>query len=130
MKRIIKDILLGIVIIIVITIFEFIVTIPFGDLPEQIDNAQWAIIINRELLLTALPAMFTTCIFSWLLKTKSKGDSIQKGIVWTCMIALNYMLIGIGNGNFGLIFGRIGIYVLLACAFLGTFIYAKMKNLR
>ena len=104
-------------------------TIPFGEVSEEIDTVKWANMINLELLLTALPAAVTTLVFSWLLKTKSKSDTIRKGIIWTSLIALNYILIGIGNNNIGLIFGQIGIYVLLAGAFAGTFIYVKIKHL-
>ncbi|MCE5222028.1 MAG: hypothetical protein LLF98_12450 [Clostridium sp.] len=129
MKGFIKDVLYGIVIIIVITILEFIVTIPFGEVSEEIDNVKWASMINLELLLTALPATVTTLVFAWLLKTKSKADALKKGIIWTSILALNYILIGIGNNNIRLIFGKIGIYVLLACAFAGTFIYVKIKHL-
>lgn len=46
------------------------------------------------------------------------------------MLALNYIVIGFGNDNLPLIFGAIGIYVLLLCAFAGPILYAKIKNFR
>lgn len=47
MKRVmIKDILFGVLIVIVITILEFIVTIPIGEPAEQIDKEAWENIIN------------------------------------------------------------------------------------
>jgi len=129
LKTIIKDALFGILIIIVITILEFIITIPFGEPVEQIDRTMLANFINRELLLTALPAFLTTFVFAGLLKTKIKADSIRRGIIWAGILALNYILIGIGNDNFELIFSKIGIYVLLACSFAGPVLYAKVKHL-
>ena len=129
MKIITKDALFGLLIIIVITILEFIVTIPFGEPAQEFTSEVWAKFINRELLLTALPAALTTFIFTGRLKTKSKADAIRRGIIWSIILALNYMIIGIGNNNFELIFGEIGIYVLLACTFAGPVIYTKVKQL-
>lgn len=87
MKRVVlKDVLFGVLIIIVITILEFIVTILIQEPIEQIDMETWANIINRELLLTALPAFFTTFFFTWKLKTKSKSNAIKRGVIWTVVI--------------------------------------------
>jgi len=129
MKRIIKDALFGLLIIIAVTVLEFIVTIPFGEPAQQITGEAWSEIIDRELLLTSLPAALTTFAFTGFLKTKSKADAIRRGIIWIIMLVLNYTLIGIGNKNFNLIFGGIGIYVLLVCAFIGPVIFAKIKHL-
>ncbi len=45
------------------------------------------------------------------------------------MLVLYYVLIGLGNENLLDIFRTIGIYVLLACAFAGPIIYAKIRHL-
>ncbi|NTW72909.1 MAG: hypothetical protein HGA49_11805 [Eubacteriaceae bacterium] len=129
MKNIVKDVLFGVLVVIVITILEFIVTIPFGLPAESIDREMWANFISRELLVTALPAFLTTTFFAWRLKTKSNSDALRKGLIWTAIIALNFVIIGLGNDNLGLIFGKIGIYVLLACAFAGPVLYSKVKRL-
>ncbi len=130
MKKVIKDILFGILIIVATLIFEFIVTIPFTEVASESDRARWAFLINRELLLTALPAALITCIFAWLLKTKSRKDALRRGIIWASVLALYYILISIGNGCFDLMFGTIGVYALLVCAFGGTVIYSVIKRLR
>lgn len=130
MKKVIKDLLFGVLIILVILIFEFIITIPFAEVASESDRARWAFLINRELLLTALPAALITYTFNWLLKTKSRKDALRRGIIWTGMLALYYILISIGNGSFDLMFGTIGAYVLLVCAFGGTVIYSVLKRLR
>jgi len=130
MKRVmIKDVLFGVLIIIVITFLEFIVTIPIGEPLEEADTKTWASIINRELLLTALPVFFTTFFFTWKLNTKSKSDAVRRGVIWTVIITLYYMIIGLGNNNFQLIFGKIGIYILIACSFAGPVFYIKIKKL-
>lgn len=130
MKRVIKDLLFGVLIIVVTLVFEFIVTLPFVEVASESDRARWAFLINRELLLTALPAALITYTFAWLLKTKSRKDALCRGIIWTCILALYYILISIGNGCFDLMFGTIGVYVLLICAFAGTVIYSVLKRLR
>lgn len=130
MKKVIKDLLFGVLIIVVILIFEFIVTIPFTEVASESDRVRWAFLINRELLMTALPAALITYTFTWLLKTKSRKDALRRGIIWTCILALYYILISFGNGSFDLMFGNIGVYALLVCAFSGTMIYSVIKRLR
>lgn len=130
MKKVIKDLLFGVLIIMVTLIFEFIVTIPFTEIASEGDRARWAFLINRELLLTALPVALITYTFTWLLKTKSRKDALRRGIIWTCILALYYILISIENGSFDLMFGTIGVYALLVCAFAGTVIYSALKRLR
>jgi len=129
MKKIIKDLLFGVLIIVVTLIFEFIVTIPFSEVASESDRARWGFLLNRELLLTALPAALITFTFSWLLKTNTKKDALRRGIIWTGILALYYILISIGNGSFDLMFGNIGVYLLLACAFAGPLIYSALKHL-
>jgi hypothetical protein len=128
MKKILIDILFGFVVITVVTIFEFLVTLPFGD-PGDLSSEGYSSFINQELLLTALPAAFTTFTLTWLLKTKNVSNSLRKSIVWTTMLALSFLFIGLGNGNLLEIFLTIGIYVLLAFTFAGPIIYAKIKHL-
>ena len=130
MKKVIKDLLFGVLIIVITLIFEFIVTIPFTEMADESDRARWAFLISRELLLTALPAALITFTFAWLLKTKIKKDALQRGIIWTCVLALYYIIISIGNGTFNLMFSTIGVYVLLSCAYGGTVIYSIFKRLQ
>lgn len=129
MKNILIDVLFGIIAIIIVTIFEFLVTIPFGEPGEQIPGGASSF-INRELLLTALPAAITTFLLAWLLKTKVKSDSLRRAIIWTLMLALYYIFVGLGNNNLSEIFLNVGIYILLCCAFVGPIVYAKIKHLQ
>lgn len=129
MKQIMIDILFGIFTIIVVTIFEFLVTLPFGN-PGELSKEGYSYLVNREFLLTALPAAVVTFMFAWLLKTKHKSDSIRRAFIWTIMVALYYVLIGLGNNNLQELFITIGIYVMLVCTFAGPIIYAKIKHLR
>jgi hypothetical protein len=127
MKKMLIDILLGFAVVIVVTIFEFLVTLPFGD-PGELSPEGYSTFINRELLLTALPAALTTFILTWVLHTKITTDLLRRAVVWTSMIALSYVFIGLGNDNLLEIFRTIGIYVLLASAFAGPIIYFFIKH--
>ena len=75
MKKIIKNLLCGVLIIVVTLIFEFIVTIPFTEVASESDRARWAFLINRELLLSSILAALITYTFTWLLKTESRKDA-------------------------------------------------------
>jgi len=130
MKSIVKDVLFGVLIVIVITLLEFLVTIPFGLPAEGMNQDEYGQFISRELLITAIPAFFTTFVFAFLLKTKTKAEAIQKAVFWASILCVNYFIIGLGNDNLGLIFGTIGVYVLLVCAFAGPIVYAKVKHLK
>lgn len=129
MKSVVKDFLFGILVLITITILEFIVTIPFGYPGDQIGREEWGAIINRELLLTAVPGFLTTYVFAMLLKTKSRADAMQKAVFWASILCINFLIIGIGNDNLDLIFGTVGIYVLLVCTFAGPIAYSFVKRL-
>lgn len=127
MKTTVKDIVMGILIIILTTVAEFIVTLPFGT-PGDIDSATLTKFINRELLLTALPAGLVTFVFAHLLKTTTQQVALRRSITWTVMILLNFLLIGIGNQNLAQIFGTPGIYALLAFAFAGPLVYSWVTS--
>lgn len=129
MKTIIKDILFGLLIIVVTLIFEFVVTIPFTEVADDANRARWAFLINRELLLTALPAALITFAFTRLLKTSRRSDAWRRGIIWTSVLALYYFLISLGNQSFDLMFGNIGVYILLVCALAGPIVFALIKRL-
>ena len=129
MSKTIRDILFGFVVLLVIILLEFIVTIPFGTVGEQATRAEFSAIMNREFLLTAIPAAAVTYIFTAVRKTRTRAEAFQHSVIWTLMIFLMYFLMGLGNNNLGEIFSTIGIYVLLAAAFAGPIIYSKINHL-
>jgi hypothetical protein len=109
MKKIVKDILVGFLIVVVITLCEFLVTIPFG-LPDLYTRAEFIEFMSREFLLTSLPALFVTYGFAWLLKTKTLKEAIQRSFIWTALVLINFVIIGLGNNNITEIFGSYGIF--------------------
>ena len=129
MKQVAKDALFGMLVFVAVMACEFIVTLPFGETAYESDRSGWAMLINREFLMTALPAVFVTFAFSFLLKTKSRKEAIRRGMAWTGVFVLMYILTGIGNHDLYLIFGTAGVYVLLACVFSGPVLYSAMRHL-
>jgi membrane protease YdiL (CAAX protease family) len=130
--KIIKDALIGAAIIIIITVLEFLVTVPFlsGPLPENLTDADWKALINMELLLTAIPAGMTTFFFAWVLKTRNRVDAQRRSLVWGGMGFFNYMFIGFVNGNLHLIFGSPGVYVLTLAMLAGPMLYYYIHQKR
>jgi len=129
MKKIVKDILYGFLIVVVITLCEFLVTIPFG-LPDLNSRAELVEFMSREFLLTSLPALFVTYGFAWLLKTKTMKEAIQRSVIWTAMVLLNFVIIGLGNNNLTEIFGSYGIVVLLVCTFVGPILFVRLNIMK
>jgi hypothetical protein len=123
--KIVKDALFGAAIVIIITILEFLVTVPFfsGPFPDTMTDADWKRLINMELLLTVVPAGITTFFFAWILKTRSREDARRRALVWGGMGFFNYMFIGFTNGNLHLIFGGLGVYALTAAMLAGPLLY-------
>lgn len=128
MNKTIKDILFGFVVLLTIILMEFIVTIPFGLTGEEMTSAEFSAIMNREFLLTAIPAAVVTFIFAAVRKTRTQAEALQRSIIWTLMVFLMYFLMGMGNNNLGEIFSTPGIYVLLAATFAGPLIYARINH--
>ena len=130
--KIVKDALFGAAIIIIVTILEFAVTVPFisGPFPENMTDADWRALINMELLLTAIPAGMTTFVFAWIRKTHSFEDARRRALVWGGMGFFNYMFIGFTNGNLHLIFGSPGVYVLTLCMLGGPMLYYYIHQKR
>jgi len=128
MNKYLKVSLYGVLVIVLVTIGEFLVTLPFGDYMMG-DVATMAQKINLELLLAALPALLVTALCAWLMKTKTMLEAIERGVLWMVMLAVNYAVIGVGNANFWMIFGSVGFYALLTCALVGPLVYAKLKRL-
>lgn len=131
MKEVLKTLLFGLLSIISITIFEFLVTLPLGSPWDtnksfEVSNDVYKHYLNIEFILTALPAG-VVIFFILKLSKSSYVSSMKKGTLWTVMLCVNYVLIGIGNDNLTVIFSTFGIYVLFLCCLIGAFIY-KILN--
>lgn len=126
MIKVIKDVLFGFLVLIATIFAEFLMTIPFG-LAGGMEGENFTAFMNREFLITAIPAGLITFLFAWLTKTNTWSDALRKSIIWTLMIGLYFLLVGMGNGNIAELFGAYGLYLLFLCAFFGPLIFAKLK---
>jgi hypothetical protein len=86
--------------------------------------------VDFDAVIITPPTPHTYRSLPWLLKTKSRRDAFKKSVIWTLIISLSYLAIGVGNGVLGDLFSTIGIYVLLVCAFAGPLAYAGVKRLK
>ena len=127
MKAIIKDVLSGLLIFVLIMVLEFAVTLPFGE-PGG-GSGDLAAYLNREFLLTAIPAAILTYTAAMVTKIPTIYSAYRKSIIWTAVVLGLYTIIAVGNDNLGPIFGSYGFYLLLLGVFLGPVLYAKFKRL-
>jgi hypothetical protein len=129
MKKIAKDVLHSILILLVIIILDIMFTRPF-DLPWKTSSEDYINFMNRELLFTAFPVGLVTFVFEWQLKTQNKYDAIRRSIIWTIVIFLNYFHMGSENSKLEELYSTYGLYVLLIYSFAGPLIYVKLNNLK
>jgi Fe2+ transport system protein B len=127
MKAIIKDVLSGLLIFVLIMVLEFAVTLPFGE-PSN-ESGDLAVYLNREFLLTAIPAAILTYTAAMVTKVPTIVSAYRKSIIWTVVVLGLYTIIAVGNDNVGPIFGSYGFYLLLLGVFIGPILYAKFKKL-
>lgn len=129
MKHTLKEILFGILLVVVIFIAllieGIIILFSIGDPGGNIKYPT----LNCQMLVTALIVLPTTYGFAVRLKTKSMAEAIKRGLIWTCIVTLFFILMGLGDNDLEVYFGRIGIYVLLLCTFSGPILYAKIRKL-
>lgn len=131
MKVIIKDILFGILIFVVIMLAELLVSLPFDEAGvETFTNEELKPHLNREFLLTAIPAVIITFFAAWFLKTDSRASAVRRSIIWTLIAVILYLIMGIGNDNLNVLFGVAGMYVLLLAIFAGPLLFAGIKHLK
>ena len=130
MKSIIKNILVGLVVFFAIMTVEFLVTLPFGEVEQVANSPEWAKAINYELLLSAPLAGVITFVAAAWCKPKSFSELKILGLLWLGETALIYGAIGLGNDNFNLIFGQVGIYVLLGAVLAGPLVYGRFRHLK
>lgn len=128
MKKIVFDILGGLLLIVLTLTAEFLVTMPFTEIVGPDDRVTLAKMINRELLLAAVPVLLLAVFLAWAFKTLTTKDAIRRSSIWTVCLLVFYIFIGINNKDLDLIFGNAGIYVLLVCAFAGPVIWVLLKQ--
>jgi LytS/YehU family sensor histidine kinase len=123
MKRILKDLLIGLLIIVIINVIQLGITLFFQN-PNIDDLAVRSHYVNMMFLIASIPSGLLLFIITYFRKPKTKMESAQIALLWTFMFLMSYFLIGINNDTLNLIFGQIGFYVLGFAIFLGSFLYS------
>ena len=125
LKKIGIDVLLGFLVILLVMIAEMLVTLAFSTGGEV---EIYSSLLNLELGLSALPAFLITMFLAARLKSVEFDEALRRSVIWAGMLLLFYVVIGLGNGTFSPIFSGFGIYMLLACAFLGPFFWWRIRG--
>ncbi len=113
-RRWVVDVGLGFAALVLVVIMEALVTLPFGEPdPGQLREA-----LNREFLLTALPALAVTALLAYVAKTAEARSGVRRGLIWAGIFAGAYAVLGVANGTISG-FATIGAAVLLVSLVLG-----------
>ena len=115
-KRIAVDVGLGVSLFVLVMVAELLVTLPSGSAAEGSDLAS---ALNREFLLTALPALVLSTALAWWAHTPSPGHGMGLGLVWALVLGLFYLSIGVGNGT-SVMFATGGMWLMLAAVVAGA----------
>ena len=119
MKKYLLDIPFGLLVIILMLAAQFLVTIPFTEVAEDTNPERWQQLINRELLLAALPMLLITFFLAKSRHTLTISEGAVRGGIWALFVLAFYVFIGNNNGNIELIFTSVGLYGLVACVLAG-----------
>ncbi len=123
-KTWLKDVLIGLGIIVAVFILELVVMIPFGGSTGTDRSAA----MRLEFALAALPALVVSVAVSGLPGTKSPSSAWRRSLLWTIMLFAVYALIGAGNGDIREILSVWTLYLLLAGVFLGPWIRLAIQK--
>lgn len=122
--KIIVNILLGLLIFCFIMIAMLVASLLMGTA----EGADQTWLVSANALASALPVLLFTFLLAYLFKTKKGKPAILRGIIWTAVAVIAYILIGLGNQTLPYIFGALGTYVQLAAVFLGPVAASLIKR--
>jgi hypothetical protein len=128
MRHLLKDIWFGILIVIVAFIFMIITAIIiFFQFGEVVGDVKYPT-LNIEMLISAFFVLFTSRNFARRLKTENMLEATKRGLLWTFITTIALLIMSNKQNEIGIIFSRIGTYVLLLCVFLGPVLYVKQRE--
>ena len=94
----------ALLIILALNVFQFLLSFFIPLLFGQTAEEGTVLTLNFLFGLSVIPVVLFCFLFE---------DYLMNGIVWTLMLILYYILLGIGNGNMELLFSTAFIYVLI-----------------
>jgi uncharacterized membrane protein YozB (DUF420 family) len=127
-NKILKNIIVGIVLLMIITGFQFVISLFFQ---EEVDpmTERGAYLISLLLGLSAIPACILSFFAPWILKMKNRQDIMIAASIWALVFIISYIITGVMNDNFNQIFQSIGLYWLFFAVFFGPVVFMNIKKL-
>lgn len=129
MKKTAIDLLYGALVYIGIVAIQILSALPFRD-PFSGESASLRINQNYEYLIAAIPILIWTVIVTWISKIQNKSDALRKAIIWTVVVVLLDVILGILNNTLSLTFGVWTYYIALVAVFLGPLVYLRLTSPR
>lgn len=129
MKKAAIDILYGVLVYIGIVAIQILSALPFRD-PFSVESPSLRINQNYEYLIAVIPILIWTVIVTWISKIQNKSDALRKAIIWTVVVVLLDVLLGMLNNTLSLTFGVWTYYVALVAVFLGPLVYLRLTSPR
>lgn len=129
MKKTVIDILYGILVYIGIVAIQILSALPFRD-PFSGESPLLRINQNYEYLVAAIPILIWTVIVTWISKIQNKSDALRKAIIWTLVVVLLDVALGLLNNTLSLTLGVWSYYIALIAVFLGPLVYLRLTSPR
>lgn len=127
MNKILKNIIIGVVLLMIITGFQFLISLLFQE-DVNPDTERGAYLISLLLGLSAIPAFILSFFTPLILKMKTRDDIMIGASLWTLVFVISYVITGINNHTFNVIFQTIGLYWLFFAVFFGPVIFMNIKK--
>lgn len=129
MKKTVIDILYGVLVYIGIVAIQILSALPFRD-PFSGESPLLRINQNYEYLVAAIPILIWTVIVTWISKIQNKSDALRKAIIWTLVVVLLDVALGLLNNTLSLTLGVWSYYIALIAVFLGPLVYLRLTSPR
>ena len=129
LKKTVIDILYGILVYIGIVAIQILSALPFRD-PFSGESPLLRINQNYEYLVAAIPILIWTVIVTWISKIQNKSDALRKAIIWTLVVVLLDVALGLLNNTLSLTLGVWSYYIALIAVFLGPLVYLRLTSPR
>ena len=129
MKKTAIDILYGGLVYIGIVAIQILSALPFRD-PFSGESPSLRINQNYEYLIAVIPILIWTVIVTWISKIQNKSDALRKAIIWTVVVILLDVLLGLLNNTLSLTLGVWSYYIALVAVFLGPLVYLRLTSPR
>jgi len=127
LNKILKNIIIGVVLLMIITGFQFLISLLFQE-DVNPDTERGAYLISLLLGLSAIPAFILSFFTPLILKMKTRDDIMIGASLWTLVFVISYVITGINNHTFNVIFQTIGLYWLFFAVFFGPVIFMNIKK--